>query len=462
MSRRPWRQLRCGARLDGYRITERIGAGNYAEVWKAEPLPIGIGEPVAVKSFARLGQIVRKDKLAREILREALAQSQIRDRHVVRIHRGMLEEGCLMLEYCEGSLEEYIRKKQMMVPFSLEKCVEVVKGCLEGLKAIHSRQIVHGDIKPANILLGGGDYKISDFGVASILYKKKFPPLFFQGSSTWAAPEVLKGEKPTYQSDLFSLGVVFYLLLTGRHPFYNNDPTCLSGPEHLAESQEFVPTSAYQVEPSVPRDVSDIVDKLLAREPSKRYRSVDEVLISLSTLGAPPIVAVAGEAGVPELERKESLCLQEARKQYFVEYKPRAAVQTLQRCISDIGTTRERSIADLYQFQGFILNGIRDWAQAEKAATIGLDLDPQRADLYMTRAYAKLSRGKEKKYNSKLAKPNSKEARYLEIAARIDLEGAIHDLKKGLECNADETKRSQLETYLKEAEYHLAGLPSLT
>ena len=154
--------------------------------------------------------------------------------------------------------------------------------------------------------------------------------------------------------------------------------------------------------------------------------------------------------------------MQEARKQYFVGYKPRAAVQTLQRCISDIGTTREGSIADLYQFQGFILNGIRDWAQAEKVATVGLDLDPQRADLYMTRAYAKLSRGKEKKYNSKLAKPNTKEARYLEIAARIDLEGAIHDLKKGLECNADETKRSQLETYLKEAEYHLTGLPSLT
>lgn len=423
-----WRQLKINSRINGYRIIGYLGSGNYGEVWKAKPK---IGAEVAIKYYATLSSIIRQDKLTKEIMREALAQSEVKDENVVTLIRGEPEKGYIMFELMESSLQEEMKQLNRDSKFTIEVSIDIMRGCLSGLRAIHKNEIVHGDIKPANILLNENFVpKISDFGLASILHKKKFPLPFFRGSSCWAAPEVLNGEAPTYQSDLFSIGIVFYLLLTTRHPFFPDDPSCLWTPEDYIKNQQFSPKPTNQLQTDIPEEMSQIATKLLQREPDRRYKEVEEVLIALTELEAPVTKAEQVPVDVPiETANEIAEAILEAKRLYFVQFSPQSALDLLHNVVDKFKGQEIRYLADACSFTAFLHNYLSEWDESETVASIGIKLDPNHVESYMTRGYARKHRGISKKNNKSLS-------------------DAKEDFNRALMLTKDIRKRYQVQRYL--------------
>lgn len=376
---------------------------------------------VAVKDFSVLAQTIREEKLVKEILREAVAQAQVAPHeNVVNVIKGEPEQGHIILELLPTSLERELPKRP---EFSQQETLAIAKGILEGLRTIHEKDIVHGDLKPANILMTGrGIPKISDFGMASILTEKKFPLPFFHGSNDWLAPEVLKGAKPSYQSDLFSFGIIFCLLTTKRHPFYKEDPTCLSGPEDCIKDPEFV----MQLPSEIPVEISQIIEKCLQREAGDRYKAVDEALMALSQLEAP--TASPSTAEVTEGANTIASAVVEAKRSFAVEFDPRAALEILEAVVRR-PELQTRFLANAYSYKAFVHNYLREWKESEEAASRGIQLDATHVDSYMARGYARMRRG-------------------VEDRNADDLQCAVEDFERAQVGALDHRKRQQVQRYI--------------
>lgn len=422
--------LKPKSKIKEWRVEAKLGAGTYGEVWKAKHR---MGSVVAVKSFARLAQIVRKETLVREILREAIAMAQISHENVVAFNTDDIKRGCIVFEFVPNSLEGEIKRRQGMGRwFSSDEALNMVRGILEGLAAIHAKNIVHGDIKPANILLTDKlTPKMSDFGMASILSRNRFPCPFFHGSNNWAALEVLLGEKPDFQSDLFSVGIIAYLLFTARHPFHRDDPTCLSEPEDLISNLEYSIPSARIVNTNVPAPISDIIDKLLQRDRDKRYKSVQEVLMALTELESPTVMPTEAEVTKTKVEATNVIGTEilEAKRLFHTEFNPPAALTVLSGVIDKYKHSGIRFLANAYSYKAFIHNFLQEWDESIKAASMGIETDPNHCDSYMARGYAY------KRKNS--------------LTGDVKLlEYARGDLNKAILLAPDYRKRQQAQQYL--------------
>jgi serine/threonine protein kinase len=362
-----------------------------------------------------------------------MAQEEVRHPNVVDIIRAEPEKGYIMLEFMHTSLREKIKHLDEDSPLSTEASIDIIKGCLSGLKAIHDRNIVHGDIKPANILMTEQDVpKISDFGVASILHKKKFPIPFFHGSRCWAAPEILKGEAPSYQSDLFSLGIICYLLLAKKHPFNPGDPCCLWEPEDLIEDQEFTPVQISDITKGIPEEVGGIVTKLLHRELAKRFANIEEVQIAFTQLEAPTPKDKSVPSDAPiEAANEIAQAILEAKRLYFVQYSPLAGLALLEKVIEKYKNQKIRYLADACSFKAFLHNFLREWQSADDSASLGIELDPNHLESYQTRGYARMHR-------------------WLDTQDAQSLSNAREDFNRALLLTADIRKRSQIQKYLEQ------------
>jgi serine/threonine protein kinase len=386
--------LKPRSKIKDWTVEAKLGSGTYGEVWKAKHR---MGSVVAIKSFARLAQIVREDKLLREILREAIAMAQIAHENVVAFNTDDIERGCIVFEFVPCSLEGEIKRRRGTPSwFSQDEALNIFKGILEGLVAIHGKNIVHGDIKPANILLTEKlTPKMSDFGMASILSAKKFPCPFFHGSNNWAAPEVLSGEKADFQSDLFSVGIIAYILFTGNHPFHRDDPTCLSGPEDYISNPEYSVQSARAHNNDLPAPISDIIDKLLQRDRDKRYKSIQEVLMALTELEAPTAMPAEVEVTKAKVDVVNDIgyAIVEAKRLFHTEFNSPAALKILTDVIANFKSSNIRFLANAFSYKAFIHNYLQQWDESIEAASEGIKIDPNHCDSYMARGYAYMRKG---------------------------------------------------------------------
>src|SRR5262245_22082824 len=214
-----------GKAIGRFQITALLGRGGMGEVYLAEDSLLK--RPVALK---RVSASLRANPHYRELLiKEAERASRLNDEHVARIHDVLESRGevFLVMEYVEGqSLRHLLRK-----PLSLSEFVPIAVQCAEALVAAHQSGIVHRDIKPENIMVSSkGRVKICDFGlarqnqwVADTGVLDRTPTVGLRGTPAYMAPEALLNRNPDFRADMFSLGIVFYETLTGKHPFRDGD-----------------------------------------------------------------------------------------------------------------------------------------------------------------------------------------------------------------------------------------------
>ncbi|MGD0795715.1 MAG: response regulator [Dehalococcoidales bacterium] len=217
MDTKPWQ---AREKIDKrYELIELCGKGNYGEVWKAHDAKLY--RNVALK---RIYPFLS----TRIAIEEARKQGTIRSDYIARVIDISRGNNYIIMEYYPNSLAGQIKKriKEGSGPLPDNESDQILSGCIRAVRDAHKSGIIHGDVKPANILLDEQlKPYLSDFGVARAIEEEGIS--LGLGSSTWAAPEVLGGELPDKPSDLFSLGITLYLLFTNRHPFYSNEPSCL-------------------------------------------------------------------------------------------------------------------------------------------------------------------------------------------------------------------------------------------
>jgi len=283
--------------LARYRIERPLGAGGMGEVLLAHDELLH--RRVALKRLRTDGD----DPAARRhaILKEARRLSQVNDPRIAALHDVLELDGdvLLVMEYVDGTtLREHMRR-----PLSPAEFWPLALPCVEALAAAHAHGLIHRDIKPENLMVTPeGSVKILDFGLAirspqldstaPTMTQTQTPPVV--GTPVYMAPEAHLGKPMDERTDLFSLGVVFYEMLTGARPFVGDTYAAVIG---MALS--FTPPPVYERNAEAGRALSQVVAKLLAKDPSARHSSAAELLRDLVAARDGGSIAIADDAAPP-------------------------------------------------------------------------------------------------------------------------------------------------------------------
>ncbi|VEF48448.1 serine/threonine protein kinase with PASTA sensor(s) [Bacillus freudenreichii] len=266
-----------GKRISGrYKIITMIGGGGMANVYLAHDMILD--RDVAVK-ILRL-DFADEDEFIRRFQREAQSATSLNHPNIVNIFDVGEEDNIyyIVMEYVDGmTLKQYI---QNYYPISVEKVIDIVKQLTSALAHAHYNHIIHRDIKPQNILIDhDGNVKITDFGIAMALTATSITQTnAVLGSVHYLSPEQARGGMATKKSDIYSLGIVMFELLTGRLPFSGESAVSIAL-KHL-QSETPPPT---RWNPDIPQSVENIVLKATAKDPFLRYNSVEEMGKDLET-----------------------------------------------------------------------------------------------------------------------------------------------------------------------------------
>lgn len=270
-----------------YEILEVIGAGAHSRVARAfDPL---IGRIVAIKLFPRE---LASGEARQRFVREARVVGQISHPSIITLHDMGVEESSqtpyLVMEFIEGQpLDKILEKGSLPVPKACAWAAEVATA----LAMAHRKGVIHGDVKPANILITDDHrIKLTDFGMARLASgESQDTPLL--GTPAYWCPEQILGKPQDAKSDIFSLGVVLYEMVTGHRPF---DSDSLQGICSRIMSSTPLPPS--HANPSVPGAFNDLVASCLAKDPAHRCSSAEVLAEKLHPLARRNFDAVAAPA----------------------------------------------------------------------------------------------------------------------------------------------------------------------
>jgi serine/threonine protein kinase len=296
------RSMTTGLKAGRYEIMGELGRGAMGVVYKATD-PV-IGRTVAVKTIklSEEGTGLSRPELLTRFQTEARAAGLLTHPNIVVVFDAGEEDGLyyITMELVEGkSLQAHLDGGQA---FALPRVLRIMEQTCSALQFAHERNVVHRDIKPANIMLTADDtVKVTDFGTAKILqFGTMQQTAHVMGTPSYMSPEQVKGRAVDGRSDIFSLGVLLYEMVTGEKPFPGQNITTVI---YKIVNEEPVPPR--QINPSIHPGINAVVIKALAKEPEARYQSCREMLEdlrnyrSIASGGSPDKTMVAGGAGMP-------------------------------------------------------------------------------------------------------------------------------------------------------------------
>jgi beta-lactam-binding protein with PASTA domain/predicted Ser/Thr protein kinase len=263
--------------FDGrYRILRKLGSGGMANVYLAEDEELG--RRVAIKILN--DKHANDESFVERFRREAKHAAGLSHPNIVSIYDRGEAEGTyyIAMEYLEGrSLKELISSRG---PAPVATAIEYIRQILSALRVSHRTGVIHRDIKPHNVLVDGeGRLKVTDFGIARAGPSQMTEAGSIVGTAQYLSPEQAQGAPVSESSDLYSVGIVLYELLTGDVPFSGESPVEVAM-KHLSK----VPPPPSHVQPEIPRDLDLVVMRALAKDPGERYQSADEMDADLARI----------------------------------------------------------------------------------------------------------------------------------------------------------------------------------
>src|SRR5215831_445201 len=264
--------------FDGrYRIVRKLGTGGMANVYLAEDEVLGRRVAIKILNDRHAGD----DQFVERFRREAKNAASLSHPNIVSIYDRGEAEGTyyIAMEYLDGrSLKELIVARG---PAPVNVAVDYTRQILQALRFAHRHGIVHRDIKPHNVLVDAeGRVKVTDFGIARAGTSQMTEAGSIVGTAQYLSPEQARGSAVDQRSDVYSLGIVLYELLTGAVPFNGDTPVEIAM-KHLSSVPE--PPSAKR--PDIPHDLDLIVMRALAKDPDDRYQSAEEMDADLERFG---------------------------------------------------------------------------------------------------------------------------------------------------------------------------------
>ncbi len=260
-----------------YRIIRSLGEGGMANVYLAHDMVLD--RDVSVK-LLRLD--LRDDpSTKRRFHREAMAATQLNDPHIVGIYDVGEDHGLqyMVMQYVKGTdLKAYIKKHY---PIPLPQVIDIMEQVLSAVTTAHAHGIIHRDLKPQNILIDENkNVKITDFGIAVAVSQDSLTQTnTLMGSVHYLSPEQARGSIATKQSDIYSLGIILFELLTGKVPFEGETAVSIA----LKHFREEIP-SVREQNKEIPQALENVIIKATAKEPAERYSSVNEMAADLKTV----------------------------------------------------------------------------------------------------------------------------------------------------------------------------------
>ena len=263
--------LESGTVLAGrYEILQLIGRGGMGAVYKARDRELD--RVVALKLIR--AELARKPEILNRFKQELILARQVTHKNVIRIFDLGQSDGIkfITMEFVEGrDLRSLLLERGKLPP---EQAARIMLQTCRALEAAHSEGVIHRDLKPQNVMLDpGGRVYVMDFGIARSAHLPGMTQTgALIGTPEYMSPEQARGEKLTQQSDIFSLGVIFYELLTGKSPYHSETPLAT-----LWKRMEEKATPPSTVDPTLPQPLNNIVVKALEIEPEKRFASAGEM-----------------------------------------------------------------------------------------------------------------------------------------------------------------------------------------
>jgi len=296
-------------RIGNCRIVDEVASGGMAVVYRAVQEPLG--RTVAIKALK--SSAAMEEHVVTRFEREAKSLATLQHENIIHVYDFHRERGALfiVMEYVQGIDLYDLLEKCGRLPYDVAAIIAMQVA--RALDYVHYRSIVHRDIKPANVMLSRqGGVKVMDFGIAR---DTSFGDLTEAGTGigtpAYMSPEQVLGDKLDARSDIFSLGVVLYQMVTGKKPFVEDEKRSAM---HKIRLEKHV--SVRKLNPEIPRELSNVIDRCLEKQPRDRWRSAQHMVMALERFlarhvemnhHARIVMFLRGQNVITELEAEEYL-----------------------------------------------------------------------------------------------------------------------------------------------------------
>ena len=263
-----------GQTISHYKILEKLGGGGMGVVYKAEDTKLH--RTVALKFLPP--ELTRDEEAKKRFIHEAQAASSLDHNNICAIHEvDETDDGQIFIcmNYYDG---ETLKKKIDKGPLKLDEAIDITIQIAQGLLKAHEQKIIYRDVKPANVFLtNDGVAKVLDFGLAKLSTQSVLTKTGeTSGTIAYMSPEQTRGEKIDHQTDIWSLGVVLYEMITGKMPFKGEYEQAMV--YSILNDKPEPPTG---IRTGVPMELERLINKALSKDPEERYQHIDEMLVDL-------------------------------------------------------------------------------------------------------------------------------------------------------------------------------------